>query len=84
MAVQAKALGLVDKIMTSDEYLESICREHKIIEIIEKQRKKVWLALHTTMTCTVKVAIEEMASPLPSHGYTMAVAMPHNTCNVIA
>ena len=38
MAVQAKKLGLVDEIMTSDEYLESICREMEIIEILEKKQ----------------------------------------------
>jgi serine protease SohB len=36
LAVQAKELGLVDIIMTSDEYLESISSDCDIIEILEK------------------------------------------------
>ncbi|KAG7339260.1 peptidase S49 family protein [Nitzschia inconspicua] len=36
LAVQAKELGLVDEIMTSDEYLERISSECDIIEILEK------------------------------------------------
>jgi len=39
LAVQAKDKGLVDEIMTSDEYLESICDEFDIIEILEKEEK---------------------------------------------
>jgi serine protease SohB len=40
LAVQAKEKGLVDDIMTSDEYLESICNNYDIIEILEKQQRK--------------------------------------------
>jgi serine protease SohB len=40
LAVQAKELGLVDEIMTSDEYLESISSESDIIEILEKIQSK--------------------------------------------
>jgi ClpP class serine protease len=40
LAVQAKEKGLVDEIMTSDEYLESICEEFDIIEILEKHDKR--------------------------------------------
>lgn len=40
LAVQAKEKGLVDEIMTSDEYLESVCEEFDIIEILEKNEKK--------------------------------------------
>jgi len=40
LAVQAKEKGLVDAIMTSDEYLESVCEEFDIIEILEKMEKK--------------------------------------------
>lgn len=36
LAVQAKELGLVDEIMTSDEHLESISSDFDIIEILEK------------------------------------------------
>jgi serine protease SohB len=36
LAVQGKELGLVDSIMTSDEYLESISSDYDIIEILEK------------------------------------------------
>lgn len=37
LAVQAKDKGLVDEIMTSDEYLESVCEKFDIIEILEKK-----------------------------------------------
>mmetsp|Transcript_22455 Transcript_22455/g.48884 ORF Transcript_22455/g.48884 Transcript_22455/m.48884 type:complete len:586 (-) Transcript_22455:317-2074(-) len=40
LAVQAKEKGLVDEIMTSDEYLESICSEYDIIEILEKKEQR--------------------------------------------
>ncbi|KAL3904123.1 MAG: hypothetical protein SGILL_010190, partial [Bacillariaceae sp.] len=36
LAVQAKEKGLVDEIMTSDEYLESISSDYDIIEILEQ------------------------------------------------
>eukprot|EP00537_Pseudo-nitzschia_pungens_P012320 CAMPEP_0172387492 /NCGR_PEP_ID=MMETSP1061-20121228/4788_1 /TAXON_ID=37318 /ORGANISM="Pseudo-nitzschia pungens, Strain cf. pungens" /LENGTH=563 /DNA_ID=CAMNT_0013117143 /DNA_START=241 /DNA_END=1932 /DNA_ORIENTATION=+ len=39
LAVQAKEKGLVDEIRTSDEYLESVCETHDIIEILEKVYK---------------------------------------------
>jgi len=44
LAIQAKEKGLVDEIMTSDEYLESICDEFDIIEILEKHKKKEGIA----------------------------------------
>lgn len=44
LAVQAKEKGLVDDIMTSDEYLESICNNFDIIEILEKKQKKPTMA----------------------------------------
>ncbi|KAL7540560.1 hypothetical protein ACHAXR_010216 [Thalassiosira sp. AJA248-18] len=63
MAVQAKTLGLVDEIMTSDEYLESISNENEIIEIMEKKRKKGALsALHGSAKLMQGV-IEGMSSP---------------------
>mmetsp|Transcript_27316 Transcript_27316/g.48323 ORF Transcript_27316/g.48323 Transcript_27316/m.48323 type:complete len:540 (-) Transcript_27316:669-2288(-) len=40
LAVQAKEKGLVDEIMTSDEYLESISEDYDIIEILEKQQRR--------------------------------------------
>mmetsp|Transcript_34745 Transcript_34745/g.50927 ORF Transcript_34745/g.50927 Transcript_34745/m.50927 type:complete len:554 (+) Transcript_34745:607-2268(+) len=47
LAVQAKELGLVDVIMTSDEYLESIRLQYDIIEIAEKKKKSgILSALH--------------------------------------
>lgn len=47
LAVQAKEKGLVDCIMTSDEYLESVCEDYDIIEILEKHRKKsMWRDWH--------------------------------------
>mmetsp|Transcript_25838 Transcript_25838/g.55261 ORF Transcript_25838/g.55261 Transcript_25838/m.55261 type:complete len:531 (-) Transcript_25838:291-1883(-) len=39
LAIQAKEKGLVDEIMTSDEYLESVCENFDIIEILEKIHK---------------------------------------------
>mmetsp|Transcript_4045 Transcript_4045/g.9647 ORF Transcript_4045/g.9647 Transcript_4045/m.9647 type:complete len:527 (+) Transcript_4045:207-1787(+) len=39
LAIQAKEKGLVDEIMTSDEYLESLCEDFDIIEILEKIHK---------------------------------------------
>lgn len=39
LAIQAKEKGLVDEIMTSDEYLESLCEDFDIIEILEKIQK---------------------------------------------
>ena len=39
LAIQAKEKGLVDEILTSDEYLESLCEEFDIIEILEKTQK---------------------------------------------
>jgi len=44
LAIQAKEKGLVDVIMTSDEYLESICDTFDIIEILEKKQKKQGVA----------------------------------------
>merc|ERR1711935_1292236 len=44
LAIQAKEKGLVDDIMTSDEYLESICDRFDIIEILEKKQKKQGVA----------------------------------------
>lgn len=61
LAVQAKDKGLVDEIMTSDEYLESICQENEIIEIVEKKRKSVWSGFHTASR-SVKVIVDEMAA----------------------
>ena len=46
LGVQAKELGLVDSISTSDEYLESICEENEIIEIIEKKQKPKWPSVY--------------------------------------
>jgi serine protease SohB len=39
LAVHAKEKGLVDDILTSDEYLESIAKENEIIELVEKKKK---------------------------------------------
>mmetsp|Transcript_332 Transcript_332/g.759 ORF Transcript_332/g.759 Transcript_332/m.759 type:complete len:503 (-) Transcript_332:65-1573(-) len=63
MAVQAKEHGLVDEIMTSDEYLESICPENEIIEIVEKRKKNVWASFQD-MARVMKGSIEGVASPL--------------------
>ena len=46
LAVQAKELGLVDEIMTSDEYLESIAGKYEIVELVEKRKRRaVWSGL---------------------------------------
>lgn len=42
LAVQAKEKGLVDEILTSDEYLESIRKQYDIIEIKKKEKKKLF------------------------------------------
>eukprot|EP00535_Pseudo-nitzschia_heimii_P008853 CAMPEP_0197188482 /NCGR_PEP_ID=MMETSP1423-20130617/17867_1 /TAXON_ID=476441 /ORGANISM="Pseudo-nitzschia heimii, Strain UNC1101" /LENGTH=536 /DNA_ID=CAMNT_0042640321 /DNA_START=61 /DNA_END=1668 /DNA_ORIENTATION=+ len=44
LAIQAKEKGLVDEIMTSDEYLESLCEDFDIIEILQKINKPKGLA----------------------------------------
>lgn len=61
VAVQAKELGLVDEIMTSDEYLESICQENEIIEIVEKKKRTVWSAFHAVAS-VMKSAAESISS----------------------
>ena len=64
MAVQAKKLGLVDEIMTSDEYLESICRENEIIEILEKKpRKGVFSSAFHVAASLVRGSIEGIVAP---------------------
>mmetsp|Transcript_48527 Transcript_48527/g.103273 ORF Transcript_48527/g.103273 Transcript_48527/m.103273 type:complete len:302 (-) Transcript_48527:37-942(-) len=63
MAVQAKRLGLVDEIVTSDEYLESICRENEILEIMGKKPKKGVLSMVHGTARVVKGLVEGMASP---------------------
>lgn len=40
LAVQAKEKGLVDDIMTSDEYLESLCETYDLIEIVQHKKKR--------------------------------------------
>ena len=69
MAVQAKKLGLVDEIMTSDEYLESLCRDNEIIEILEKKKKKSVLvsALHGAAGEIKKASMEGMTYSSPAH-----------------
>ena len=47
--------------MTSDEYLESICRENEIIEIIEKKRKTVWSGFHAVAR-VMKSAVQGMSA----------------------
>jgi serine protease SohB len=69
LAVHAKKKGLVDEIMTSDEFLESISQENEIIEIVEKKRKSVWSGFHAA-ALSVKGEVDEMTvrhngSPAP-------------------
>ena len=70
MAVQAKKLGLVDEIMTSDEYLESLCLDMEIIEILEKKQKKSVLAsaIHGA-TREIKASMEGMTHSSPAHSH---------------
>jgi len=61
LAVQAKEKGLVDSIMTSDEYLESVSEDFDIIEILEKKRRSPWAAWNTAAK-SVKAAAEALQS----------------------
>jgi len=74
LGVQAKERGLVDAIMTSDEYLESIYREYEIIEIVEKRKKKGAFSALKAVARTVKGMVEG-AAPVNGQGRHMA-AMP--------
>mmetsp|Transcript_7774 Transcript_7774/g.21646 ORF Transcript_7774/g.21646 Transcript_7774/m.21646 type:complete len:558 (-) Transcript_7774:1261-2934(-) len=68
VAVQAKELGLVDEIMTSDEYLESISQENEIIEIVEKRRRTVWSAFHAVAS-VMKTAVDSISSVKSPNDY---------------
>ena len=74
VAVQAKDLGLVDKIMTSDEYLESICQENELIEIVEKKKRTVWSAFHA-IASVMKNAAESITSGKVPNDYRTAPPM---------
>lgn len=52
--------------MTSDEYLESICRENEIIEIIEKKRKTVWSGFSCRCACHEERGRGHVGPALPS------------------
>mmetsp|Transcript_22423 Transcript_22423/g.48716 ORF Transcript_22423/g.48716 Transcript_22423/m.48716 type:complete len:547 (+) Transcript_22423:99-1739(+) len=73
VAVQAKELGLVDEIMTSDEYLESICSENEILEIIERKRKTPWSGFHAAARA-VKSAVDGVTTKHVQSPHPMAVA----------
>ena len=75
VAVQAKELGLVDEIMTSDEYLESICQENELIEIVEKKRRTVWSAFHAIASSIMKNAAESISSGKVPNDYRAAPPM---------
>lgn len=63
LAIEGKEKGLVDEIMTSDEYLESICNEYDIIEILEKKPKKTMdsiLEQFGAAALSVKTTIEKI------------------------
>lgn len=66
LAVQAKEKGLVDVIMTSDEYLDSIRHEYEIIEIVEKKERSRWPDLQSAVH-TAKKAVKELQSPQESY-----------------
>jgi serine protease SohB len=77
LAVQAKELGLVDEILTSDEYLESVADDYEIIEILEKKPKpSFWKDWNETSTSVKSVAarvqskVEEFES---GHSMPMAI-----------
>ena len=74
VAVQAKEHGLVDEIMTSDEYLESICQENEIIEIVEKKRRNVWSAFHAVAS-VMKSAVDGVSSAKRPNDYRVAPPM---------
>ena len=74
VAVQAKEHGLVDEIMTSDEYLESICQENEIIEIVEKKRRNVWSAFHAVAS-VMKSAVDGVSSAKGPNDYRVAPPM---------
>ena len=74
VAVQAKEHGLVDEIMTSDEYLESICQENEIIEIVEKKRRTVWSAFHAVAS-VMKNAVDSVSSAKGPNDYRVAPPM---------
>lgn len=72
LAVQAKEKGLVDVIMTSDEYLDSIKDEYEIIELVEKKSKSRWPLDFNSAVHSVKSAVEEVKQS------SMMMATSHN------
>ena len=79
LAVQAKELGLVDEIMTSDEYLESIAGKYEIVELVEKRKRRaVWSGL-TGLVRSVRAVADgvSMAQRLGQPPAPMAVASYH-------
>jgi len=64
LAVHAQEKGLVDEVMTSDEYLESISEENDIIEIVEMKRKSLlWSATHIkSVVANMKDGITQVLS----------------------
>lgn len=68
LAVQAKEKGLVDVIMTSDEYLDSIRDDFDIIEIVEKKERSKWPDFQAAVH-TAKKAVKEMRQ-LPQESYS--------------
>jgi serine protease SohB len=71
LAVQAKEKGLVDEIMTSDEYLESLCNDYDVIEILEKQQRKNNMARYfgdnfDAAAASIKSAVEQFKAPASS------------------
>mmetsp|Transcript_20325 Transcript_20325/g.23203 ORF Transcript_20325/g.23203 Transcript_20325/m.23203 type:complete len:529 (+) Transcript_20325:122-1708(+) len=67
LAVQAKEKGLVDVIMTSDEYLDSIKDEYEIIEIVEKKTKSRWPPDFNSAVHSVKSAVEDLKQSSMMH-----------------
>ena len=62
LAVQAKELGLVDEILTSDEYLESVADDYEIIEILEKKPKPSFLKDWKEASTSVKSVAAQVQS----------------------
>lgn len=73
LAVHARKKALVDEIMTSDEYLESISKENDIIEIVERKKKTAWSNIHAVVH-SFKSAIDGFSARHNQSPTPMAIA----------
>ena len=60
--------------LQTDEYLESICQENELIEIVEKKRRTVWSAFHA-VAGIMKNAAESISSGKVPNDYRAAPPM---------